>query len=182
MFKFQQNIISDNLEYNRLDDMELSAIAYSVNKIELQQTTKTGKVKTKHRRLEVLVTIRNGRTTSQVRDPNDKRAEFAPNVQGERRTLYFWNIQTTDELVKLAEAELKKYYYKGLKGKFVTFGFPYVQHGYNVDILDNVLPERNGRFKVKSVRYFGGVGAGLRQEIELDYLITRLDSNGEPIS
>ena len=62
----------------------------------------------------------------------------------------------------------------------MTFGIPYVRHGDNVDILDAIIPERNGRYKVKSVQYSGGV-IGLRQEIELDYLITRLDAKGNAI-
>jgi hypothetical protein len=182
VFRFQRNIISDELQYTRTDDLELSAVAYSVNKIELLGAlTRSGKRRTKHKRLEALVTIRNGRTTSYVRPDNSLQSDFAPNVNGERRTLYFWNVQTTDELIKLAEAELKKYYYQGFKGKFVTFGIPFVRSGDNVDIMDDVLPERNGRFKVRSVKYFGGVD-GLRQEIELDYLITRLNSRGDAIA
>jgi hypothetical protein len=169
--------------YTRTDDMELSAVCYSVNKIELAGlgTTRGGKKRTRHKRLEALVTIRNGRVTSYVRKDNSLQSDFAPNINGERRTLYFWNVQTADELIRLGTAELKKYYYQGLKGKFVTFGIPYVRSGDNVDILDDVLPERNGRYKVRSVGYTGGVG-GLRQEIELDYLITRLNSRGDAIT
>lgn len=182
VFRFQRNIISDDLQYTRTDDLELSAVAYSVNKIELAGlgTTRGGKRRTRHKRLEALVTIRNGRTTSYVRPDNSLAADFAPNVNGERRTLYFWNVQTSAELIALAEAELKKYYYQGMKGKFVTFGIPFIRSGDNVDIMDDVLPERNGRYKVRSVKYSGGVD-GLRQEIELDYLITRLNIRGDDI-
>lgn len=180
-FKFQQNIIDDDLNYNRTDDEELSAIAYSINKVEVAGTVnKRGKAKTKHKRLEALVTIRRGKVISYVK-PEGSAAHYTPNTVGERRTLHFWNVQTTDRLIELATAELKKYYYTGLKGKFITFGMPYVRMGDNVNIIDPVLPERNGRYKVKSVRYFGGV-AGLRQEIELDYLITRIDAQGNGIS
>lgn len=182
-FVFQDNIISDGLDYNRTEDIELSAVAYSVNKIELETTTKRGHKRTKHKRLEALVTIGvGGKTTKYVRDPNDQRAEFAPNVQGERRTLYFWDVPDGDKLAELALAELKKYYYRGFVGKFVTFGIPFVRMGDNVDVIDPVLPERNGRYKVKSVRSFGGASAGLKQEIELEYLITRLDSLGNVIA
>jgi hypothetical protein len=181
VFKFQQNIISDDLTYNRTEDIELSAVAYSINKIELESTTRRGKRKTKHKRLEALVTIRNGKVTSYVRSDNSLQSDFAPNVNGERRTLYFWNVPTSEKLIQLATDELKKYYYRGFKGKFITFGLPYVRQGDNVDILDPILPERNGRFKVRSVRYFGGVN-GLRQEIELDYLITRLNERGDAIT
>jgi hypothetical protein len=179
-FRFQHNIISDALDYNRTEDMELSAICYSINKIELGTTTKTGKKRTKHHRLEALVTIRRGKTYSIVK-PDKGDVNYAKNVTGERRTLYFWNVLTTAKLVELGEAELKKYYYNGLKGKFTTFGMPYVQQGDNVNIIDNKLPERNGRYKVRSVRYTGAV-QGLQQEIELDYLITRIDDKGNAIS
>lgn len=182
VFKFQHNIISDALEYNRIEDIELSAVAYSINKIELSGTTKAGRRKKGHRRLEVLVTLRNGKITSYARGENDKKAEIAPNVQGERRTLYFWNVQTNEKLIELAAAELKKYYYRGLTGKFITFGLPYIKQGDNVDILDSILPERNGRYKVRSVRHFGGAQIGLRQEIELEYLITQLDDKGNAIT
>ena len=65
-----------------------------------------------------------------------------------------------------------------MKGKFKTFGLPFVKHGDYVDIIDPVLPERNGRYVVKGVGYEGGIN-GLRQEIELDYLIGRLDETGK---
>lgn len=183
VFRFQRNIISDELQYTRTDDLELSAVCYSINKIELAGlgATRGGKKRTRHKRLEALVTIRNGKTTSYVRPDNSLAADFAPNVNGERRTLYFWNVQTEAELIALGTEELKKYYYQGMKGKFVTFGIPYVRSGDNVDIMDDVLPERNGRYKVRSVSYTGGVG-GLRQEIELDYLITRLNNRGDAIT
>ncbi len=178
VFKFQQNIISDDLEYRRKDDVNLSAIAYSINKTELTTKTKRGKTKTKSERLEVLVSSRNGIFVRTIKKPGQK-ADYAPETAGERRTLYFWNVANVQSLGDLAEMELTKFYYTGFKGKFTTFGIPYVRQGDNVDILDPVLPERNGRYKVKSVGYTGGV-AGLRQTIELDYLITLLDAKGNP--
>jgi hypothetical protein len=179
VFRFQQNIISDELEYRRKDDINLSAIAYSINKNELTVLTKKGKKKTKRERLEILVSSRNGTFIRTPRVPGTK-ADYAPNTAGERRTLYFWNVPDLQTLGDLAEKELTKYYYTGFKGKFTTFGIPYVRQGDNVDILDPVLPERNGRYKAKSVHYTGGKD-GLRQVIELDYLITRLDEKGNPL-
>lgn len=169
-FVFQGNIIEDELEYNRKDDIVLSAIAYSINKNELQTVTKDGHKKTKHERLEVLVTFQNDVFTSKVKLPGQK-AEFPPNYTGERRTLYFWNVTDTSKLIQLAQDELKKYYYNGFKGKFTTFGVPFVRQGDNVDISDKILPERNGVYKVKSVEYKLSVDGGLRQVIELDYRI-----------
>ncbi|MFX1704601.1 hypothetical protein PV783_11640 [Chitinophaga sp. CC14] len=179
IFKFQENIISDELDYKRKDDVQLSAIAYSVNKRELQVTTKAGKPKTKKERLEVLVTQQNGEFIGKVK-PAGEKADFAPNTAGERRTLYFWNVASSAELIDLAKKELQKFYYTGFKGKFTTFGIPYVRQGDNVDIIDNVLPERNGRYKVKAVTYSNGMN-GLRQVISLDYQIARLDAKGNVI-
>jgi hypothetical protein len=172
-YSLQGGIISEQLEYKRKDDINLSAIAYSINKIELQNTTKDGHKKTKHERLEVLVSIRNGQYVSQVK-PQGAKADFAPNTAGERRTLYFWNVTDTATLITLATNELSKYFYTGLRGKFTTFGLPYVRQGDNVDLYDPLLPERSGRYKVKSVKQSGGKGKGLRQVIELDYLIQTL--------
>lgn len=179
IFAFQKNIIDDDLDYKRKDDVFLSAIAYSINKTELDTVTAKGKTKTKRERLEVLVSISNGKFVRTVKQPGQK-SDYAPNTAGERRTLYFWNVKSITELGDLAEKELTKYYYTGFKGKFTTFGIPYVKQGDNVDILDPVLPERNGRYKCKSVEYSGGV-SGQRQIIHLDYLITRLDADGNAI-
>lgn len=178
-FIFQLNIISDDLEYQRKDDITLSAIAYSVNKNTLDVTTKDGHQKTKKERLEALVIFKNGQFVSTIKRAGQK-ADFAPNTEGERRTLYFWNVTDPQQLITLAQAELKKYYYTGFKGKFTTFGVPFVRQGDNARILDPVLPERNGLYKIKSVKYTAGIG-GIRQEIELDFQIAPLDTNGNPL-
>jgi hypothetical protein len=79
-------------------------------------------------------------------------------------------LQIHNKLIDLAAAELKKYYYTGLRGKITVFGLPYVRQGDNVKLIDDKLPERNGVYKIKAVEYKGGTG-GLRQVIELDYKI-----------
>jgi hypothetical protein len=179
-FVFQENIIEDELEYQRKDDITLSAIAYSVNRNASAVQTKDGHTKTKFERLEALVIYKNGAFTSTVKAAGAK-ADFAPNTEGERRTLYFWNVTSGAQLVALAQAELTKYYYSGFKGKFTTFMVPFVRQGDNAKILDPVLPERNGLYKIKSVQYKVGTG-GLRQIIELDYLISPLDTNGNIVN
>lgn len=176
VFTFQDNIIEDDLLYRRKDDQNLSAVAYSIGKTELTAKTKDGQTKTRSNRLEVLVTNRNGIFIHTIISKGEKTA----NSIGERRTLYFWNVIDPLVLGNMAEEELRKYYYTGLKGHFTTFGTPFVRQGDNVDLIDTQLPERCGRYKVKSVHYSGGIG-GLRQKIEIDYLITRLDVNGNTI-
>jgi len=179
MFKFQNNIISDTLDYKRKDDITLSAVATNTIEVETGHVTKHGVPKTKKKRLEVLVTFENGSDTARtIIGTRDQ--PLPPNDGGERRTLHFMGANTTDELIKLATAELRKYYYTGLRGKFVTFGMPFIGIGNYINLVDPILPERNGRYVVRSVKYLGGVD-GLRQEIELDYLIFRINEKGDKI-
>jgi len=169
-FVFQGNIISDELEYARQDDVVLSALAYSINKVSVTGTTKDGATKTKQQRLEALVTYQNGKFTSKINPPGQQ-ADFPANYTGDRRTLYFWNVTDPNKLVALAQAELQRYYYTGLRGKFTTFGVPFVRQGDIAEIYDAVLPERQGRYMIKSVQYKFSVDEGLRQIIELDYRV-----------
>jgi len=168
-FIFQQNIISDDLQYKRKDDLILSAVCYSVNKNEVATTTKTGKTKTKQERVEILV-YWDKKLKEFKYQKKEKGKDYPTNVEGERRTLYFWDIQSETELFNKGVDELKKFYYTGFKGKFITFGTPYVKMGDNVILKDPILPERNGKYKVKGVNYSGGKD-GHRQEIVLDYKI-----------
>lgn len=170
VFTFQENIISDELEYRRKDDITLSAVAQNTVNEETGGTTHDGQPKTKKTRLEVLVTFQNG-SDSPTNFIKQKGIDYPPNTGGERRTLFFPGAKNIKELEELAAAELKKYYYTGFKGKFLTFGLPLVRMGDNVKIIDTVLPERNGTYKVRSVGYTAG-SSGLRQEIEVDYKIS----------
>lgn len=142
-FVFQKNIISDSLDYRRTDDIILGAKAYSINKEELDTLNRNGSKKTKQSRLETFVGQR----------------------EGEIRTLYFYNVETVAKLKALGEQELRKFYYTGFFGKFVTFGLPAVKHGDEVKLRDKVL-DRNGGYLVKSVEKEFGVD-GYRQNIEL---------------
>lgn len=167
-FIFQENIISDDLEYKRKDDIVLSAVARNTITVLTGKHTKDGHAKTKRTRLEVLVTLRNGiKTIKEI-----KKGETLPaNTEGERRTLFFPGATTVEQLGVLAYDELTKYYYTGLRGKFTTFGIPFVKFGDNALIQDKKLPERDGLYKIKSVKYYGGYDDGIRQEIELDYRV-----------
>ena len=165
-FTFQKDIIEDELEYVRKDDIVLSAVARNCIVESTGKTNKDGTAKTKRVRLEVLVTLRNGLTTIKT---IEKGQSVPPNEEGERRTLFFPGATTTQQLADLAIAELTKYYYTGLKGTFTTFGLPFVRQGDNVTLTNPVLPEQNGTYKVKRVDYSGGFDIGLRQKIHLDF-------------
>jgi hypothetical protein len=143
-FAFQKNIISDNLIFKRVEDIKLGANCYSLNKVNAGGTNKNGSPKIRQKRLST----------------------FVGEKDGEIRTLYFWDIKTEAELKVLGNRELRKFYYTGYTGSFVTFGLPSVKHGDEVVIIDNILPERDGSYLVKGVKKSFGVN-GFRQEIEL---------------
>lgn len=166
IFEFQNNIISSDLSFKRKDDIVLSAVAS--NHIQEQTgTTKDGKAKVKNSRIEVLVTLQGDKVISKSVKSGDKPD---PNTDGERRTFTFLEAKSEDDLIRLATEALKKYYYSGLKGKFTTFGTPYVQFGDQCQIINNKLPEQNGVYKIKGVEYSGGI-EGMRQVIQLDYKV-----------
>lgn len=168
-FVFQKNIISDDLAYKRKDDIILSAIVISRFESFTGQSTKDGSQKTKRDNIEILVYW-----DKSINDwkyiKKKKGVEFPSNLEGERRTLNYVNITDEKTLFNNGVDDLKKYFYTGFKGKFVTFGIPFVKQGDNVFIEDSIIPERNGKYKVRGVNYSGGIG-GHRQEIILDYKI-----------
>lgn len=157
-FGFQHNIIEDSLEYRRLEDIKIGVKAYSINEVELNTTRSDGKKKKTTKRLSVFV-------TKDLKGNYIKSNEET--FEGEKRTLYFWNITTESDLIQKAGEKLNRLYYEGFHGKFTTFGQPQVKHGDHIVLIDNILPERNGTYKCKSVTTTFGE-EGFRQEIEVD--------------
>ncbi len=168
-FTFQQDIISDNLDYARKDDIVLSCLASNTIDNPAGGTTKDGQQKTQKVKLSVLVTFKKGSDTAEyvILAPGE---ETPQDQTGERHDFFFPGATTIAQLECMAVNELKKFYYTGLRGKFTTFGMPYVKHGDKINLVDNILPERNGTYMVRGVKYTAGTG-GLRQEIELDFKV-----------
>ena len=170
-FAFQQNIISDDLEYRRKDDIVLSVMAHNTLTVEAGGVCKDGTKKTKRKRISVLVTIKNGRRQKDfVIEPGQATPE---NIEGERTTFFDPGAKTVVDLGNNAYNHLIKFYYDGYRGTFTTFGVPYIRQGDNARLSDSILPERNGLYKIKKVEYSGGVN-GLRQTVHLDYKINIL--------
>jgi hypothetical protein len=162
-FDFKKNIIDSDLEFNRKDDIKLSAIAYNNVTENTGATTKSGQNKTIKKRLEVLVELDNTPKGYTIK-------EVSENKEGERRTFYFIGAKTKEELGELAYKKLKQYYYTGLKGSFTTFAIPFVKIGDNVNLVSENHPEKSGKYKVKKITSTGAI-SGLRQNITLDYKI-----------
>lgn len=151
VFQFQDNILPDDqLEYRRTDDVQIGIKAFSINEVEVMRS---GKSKKKAQRLSVFVT--------------NKGEVNEAGFEGEKRTLYFWNITDKNQLVTMAQSRLNRLYYEGFFGSFTTKGFPFVRHGDHAIIRDTVLPERNGTYKIKAVTYRFGMD-GYNQDVEVD--------------
>ncbi len=155
LFHFQKNIISDSLDYTRDDDIRIGIKAKSIFKVELQQTNNSGKFKTTHKTLETNV----------------------GDQDGEIRTLYFYNVTTTDELKKQAEVMLPYLKYEGFRGQFTTFGLPYVKHGDSVQLVNAKTSEQNGTYLVKGVETHNTCDGGLRQVLSLDIRVDGLTTD-----
>lgn len=151
VFDFQENIKSDSLEYTRKDDIRICVKAFSVNEEELQSTNNDGTNKKTKTRLETTV----------------------GDLDGEVRTLYFWNVTTVEELKQLATERLTRIYYEGFKGNFTTFGLPSLRIGDGAVFEDDILPERNGTYLVKGVRKTFGTD-GFSQNAVIDLRIDQL--------
>lgn len=169
-FKFQENIISSELDYNRKDDIVLSAKASNHIQEVTNKMTKDGHLKTKNVRIEVLCTIKNNIESYKVIGKGDT---VDPNIEGERKDFVFLDAKTPAQLAEKAFNNLRLYYYDGYKGSFTTFGTPVVELGDNARIINDILPEQNGIYKIKQVDTEGGIG-GMRQKITLDYRIKKL--------
>ena len=150
-FKFQNNIISDSLDYIRKDDVKIAIKATSIQEF-ANGTTPSGKASKKKKQISVI---------------------YPPeNAKGDIRQLYFSPEGTTEQEVKdnltaLAKDRIGRIWYEGFRGAFASFGLPFSKHGHIANITDNVLPERDGNYLIKGVRISFGM-QGYRQSIELD--------------
>jgi hypothetical protein len=162
-FEFQKNIIENDLEYKRKEDVVLSALL-KYTETEQNGTTKDGAAKTRQKGKQILIYYKNNEF--RVEDVVNGKAPEA--VEGERRTFNYLPNTSRDVMIADGKERLKKYYYTGFRGSITVFGYPFVQHGDNIKIINPVLNEMQNTYKVKKVVYSGGVN-GLRQEITIDF-------------
>jgi len=172
-FIFQENIISDNLQYVRTDDLVVSAIATNISSAPASNAspTKDGQAVTRQTAQRVYV-YSDAATQTLKTIVLDDDTQIPVNTEGQRYEYNYTDCPTIGELTNRAVSELQKVYYSGFRGSFTTFGMPYIPYGDNIVLQDKILPDRDGTYKVKAVTYTGGIGIGIRQEIFLDYKIT----------
>jgi hypothetical protein len=173
VFKFQYNIIDDDLLYKRTDDVRIGIEVKSSQLIEIEgKTNKDGTKKFKTDKLHYFAYYEGLHTERQLKivPIEDKPTAF----DGEIRTINGMKMEK-ETLIEYVDKEIKRITYDGWRGKFTTFGLPRVKHGDTVEIVDEVIPERTGKFKIKSVRTTFGMN-GFRQEVFLDLRVDFLSS------
>lgn len=157
VFDFQKNIIDDDLEFRRKDDINIRIRA--ISKLENQLTTTNSSGGNKKTIKQIEVTVPTSRTP----------------LESELRTMHFYNL-TKEELTKRANTQLNRLFYEGFKGGFTTFGIPSVRHGDRITLVDKKVLDRAGTSLCKGVTKTFGQG-GIRQKIKLDMRIDGLNSS-----
>lgn len=87
--------------------------------------------------------------------------------EGDTRTYYVAGMSTQAQMKAVGERELPRFKYTGWFGSFQTFGDVFIKHGDVVELIDDVIADRNGKFLVKTVDIEFGVN-GFRLSVELD--------------
>lgn len=154
LFGFQTNIISDKLVAKTIDSSNLEVLVTGINQAGGKRTE-----------------VKQARAGKDSADKGAMPVMEDPGktpLPGKDTTIVKMNVFTTVQsaLQGIAQRRLSKIRYKGYSGTFTTFGKPFIKHGDEVELQDFQLPERSGKYKVKSVHYSYG-SSGYRQEIEL---------------
>lgn len=101
-----------------------------------------------------------------VKKDNTKIEAEVGDKDGEKRTLFFYDVQSAAELEMLAKEELQKYKYDGYEGKITTFLQPFADIAYVAELTDPVYAERGGNYWVHTVEVTYGT-SGVRRIVHL---------------
>ena len=85
---------------------------------------------------------------------------------GEKRTLFFYDLDDPTDLKRRAEEEIRKYKYSGYRGSIKTFLLPRVKIAQVAQVEDGDFPERDGDYLVEKVTTTFGTN-GARRKVEL---------------
>lgn len=152
VFHFQKNIIDDQLDYCRKDDVRIGVKIVGKTVVVTDKLNKNGSFKTKEKTIE----------------------GFAGDKDGEIRTLHFYE-NDEDELQKIAEKMLPKLKFEGYRGNLTTFGLPSVRHGDSAMLIDEILG-RDGEYLVKGTTKKVTMNGGFRQVLDIDLRLDVLSS------
>lgn len=166
VFKFQYNIISDDLLYKRKDDVIIGIEANAYKQTATSKHNKDGTTKFKTEKVSYFGYFKNNELN--IVPVEKKPATF----DGEIRTISLRDMPES-QVKDYVKKEINRVTFDGWRGKFTTFGLPLVKHGDVVYLIDEIIPERTGKFLVKGVQTNFGVN-GFRQEISLDLRVDTL--------
>lgn len=77
-----------------------------------------------------------------IKPDNSKIEVTVGDIDGDERTLHYFDLSKT-ELQKRAERDLDKFQVDGYEGSITSFGFPTVEIGQKVNIIDTSYDKRN---------------------------------------
>lgn len=101
-----------------------------------------------------------------IKKDNTKVEKEYGDDDGELRTVYFYDLDSSADLQKMALAEASKYKFTGYQGGLTSFLIPFVQVGNVAKIQDQQFGERAGDYLVDKVTTTYGT-AGARRKIEI---------------
>ncbi len=85
---------------------------------------------------------------------------------GAQKTLYFYDVESKEELKALAQQELERYSYDGYEGKLTTFLQPYAEPCMLAELVDEQYSDRNGIYFIEAVEVSFGL-SGARRIVEI---------------
>lgn len=180
---FQRNIIDDDLNYNREDDIRIRLVAFGFTRQELVEENIDKTKKRKKYRIQEIVGDPDGETRtiyfyppSSDQQTNAIFGEWTDAKISTEKSLVDTNtiLYRSGKLRGLAEAMLPKLKKTNASGSITTFGLPELHPGDYIKLNDKIFTERDGNvFIIKSVITNFGTN-GFKRKIELDYRIDSL--------
>lgn len=165
-FKFQHNIIESDLNYKRKDDVKIG-LEIHTHQTELAGTRKDGAQKFKSKKHSYFGYY-DKNNVLQVVEIARKPSQF----DGEIRTINLMSMPVS-EIKEYINKQLGRMSFEGFRGSVKLFGLPTVKHGDSIKFIDDLYPERNGEYMVKSVTKTFGTD-GYRQDVEIDLKIDNI--------
>lgn len=150
-YEIGKNVIDDDFEVVDSSDIQLQ--------LECKTILPNGS--------ELKVTVGDNGEYTDKTDKKRKGKEGKVIGSPEKRTMYFYNIQSAKELAEVGLAHLQKLKYTGLRGSLTTFLTPYVTCGQSVSIVDARFEGRlDGVYLAEKITVSFGDGGG-RRKVEL---------------
>jgi len=120
-----------------------------------------------------------------IKDDNTELTATVGDSDGDTRTLYFYNIDSIQDLEKIAKSKINQLKYSGYEGNFKVFGGKYfgdqfVNHGDIVEIVNPQIPEQSGGYIAEKITTECGMN-GLKQNVSIKQKVydLQLNSSGE---